>query len=411
MSKSSLTEPLFTVGGHLAERYAAALQHATGLACPLDSFAIDRLGWSPQLAALLGEGYLQAEALRYAIVLSPDQADAPVIWRRYSYEAPLIGRVYEEARGTLLNLIEHEPIIVEIDNGLTFCRAASDLLGVQRAAVCLETPRDTLAKSQRLLGMATGLAERARLLDDDYIDEMLALVGQVGDPRKRPLPPEIAVGVRSLWAEVDGAAYVLRPPEGQAGDTIVIATRPDSALARLPVTALELDAPRVVDVLHEAGYLRYGNEQALLEKRIGELEIDALLTAGVTPLDEDDGASRRRQLSRSAEARAALPPLYWELDAEQKRRAAGGRFEPQHLSPEARWALSTPARDTEIIVNLLARFVRYDYRLLLNHQRRSVQGAWERYGEAKRRYIQGIAPYIEEGFVTTGGRRQTPDTP
>jgi hypothetical protein len=167
----------------------------------------------------------------------------------------------------------------------------------------------------------------------------------------------------------------------------------------------------VVDVLHEAGYLRYGNEEALLAKRIGELEVDALLSAGLPPLNDNDDKVRRRQLSRSAEARGALAPLYWELDAEQKRLAAGGRFEPQQLSPEARWALSTPARDTEIIVNLLARFVRYDYRLLLNHQRRSVQGAWERYGEARRRYLLKIAPYIQEGFVSTGGRRQTPDTP
>lgn len=405
MSKSSLTEPLFPVSGHLAERYAAALKHATGAECPLDSFAVDRLGWSPQLAALLGEGYLMAEALRYAIVLSPDQQEAPAIWRRYSYEAPLIGRVYEEARGTLLSLIEHEPIIAEIDNGLTFCRAPSDLLGAGRAAVRLETPRDTLTKSQRLLGMARELGERARLLDDEHIDGMLALVAEVGDARRRPQPPEIAMELRSFWAEVDGAAYVLRPPDGQTGDTIVIATRPDGALARLPVVALELDEPRVVDVLHEAGYLRYGNEQALLAKRVGDLEVEALLEAGLEPLSENDDKVRRRQLSRSAEARAALPPLYWELDAEQKRLAGGGRFEPQQLSPEARWALSTPARDTEIIVSLLARFVRYDYRLLLNHQRRSVGGAWERYGKAKRRYLRGIAPYIEEGFVTKGGGR------
>src|SRR5918911_1215385 len=118
MSKLPWDGPLFPVKGHLTERYALALKHARGLPCPLAEFNVDRMGWSPQLAAALGDDYLSGEALRYAIILSPDQATAAPLRRRFSYEAALIEKVYLEARATLLNLIEYEPVVVELDNGL-----------------------------------------------------------------------------------------------------------------------------------------------------------------------------------------------------------------------------------------------------------------------------------------------------
>ncbi len=63
MSKLPLDGPLFPVKGQLAERYALALNHVAKLDCPLKEFGVDRMGWSPQLAATLGEDYLGADVL------------------------------------------------------------------------------------------------------------------------------------------------------------------------------------------------------------------------------------------------------------------------------------------------------------------------------------------------------------
>jgi hypothetical protein len=421
MSKLPWHGPLFSVKGHLAERYALALKHARGLDCPVTEFSIDRMGWSPQLAAALGDDYLGGEAMRYAIILSPDQAGASLLRRRFSYEAPLIEQVYLEARATILGLIEHEPVVVELDNGLTFCRTPMDALNIQAAIARIETPRNTLARSRELLELAHGLGEKARLLDDGYIDQMLALAKEVGDPRRRPMPPGLRVQVGSLWAMVAGAVYILRPSAGRrnneaakGGNTIVVATRVDEALKNLPALAIELDDSALVDLLIEAGFLRFGNEITLLRKRLGELELEALLSSGeAAPAAE--GAPRRKQLATSAAAQEALPPLYWELDAEQKRMAAGGSFNPRRLSVEARWALAVPARDPDVVGHLLARFVRFDYRLMTHHHRRIVRAEWSRYSEAKRRYLEATYPYITQGFVskpeTTPANETTAGTP
>jgi len=398
MSKLPWDGPLFPVKGHLAERYALALKHVRKLDCPLTQFSIDRMGWSPQLAATLGEDYLGSEALRYAIILSPDQSAAPPIRRRFSYEAPLIELVYLEARATLLNLVEHEPVIVELDGGVTFCRNAGDVLGIQAALARIDTPRGTLEKSRALLELANGLGQKARLLDDGYIDQLLALVKEVGDPRRRPLPPGLRVAVRSLWAEAVGPVYVLRPPVGQQANTLLIATWPGKVGRGMPVVALELDEPGVVDALQQEGFLHYTNAATLLSKRIGELELEALLAVGeLQPAAA--GPARRRQIVGNPAVRAALPPLYWELDAAQKQLAAGSAVEPSHMSVEARWALATPARDPDVVGHLLARFVRYDYRLMAHHHRRMIAAEWARYSEAKRRYLEATFPYMTQGFV------------
>jgi hypothetical protein len=400
MSKLPWHGPLFPVKGHLAERYALALKHIANLDCPLAEFDVDRLGWSPQLAAKLGDDYLGGEALRYAIVLSPDQGAAPPIRRRFSYEAALLEEVYLQARPTLLNLVEHEPVVVEMDGGLTFCRVAADLLGVQAALARIDTPRDTLSRTRELLELGHRLGEKARLLDDGYVDQMLALVKEVGDPRRRPLPNGIRLPVSSLWAEVDGMAYLLRSPAAARGNTLLIATRPGSPPRGMPVVMLEIDAPSVVDALYAEGFLHYRNVPTLLPKRLGELEVEALLAAGIdTPAAA--GVARRRQLAGQRAAQDALAPLSWELDAAQKRAAAGGAIDPAALSVEARWALATPARDADVVGHLLARFVRFDHRLMVHHHRRIIDAEWERYGATKRRYLEAAFPYMTQGFVVS----------
>jgi hypothetical protein len=417
MSKLPWHGPLFPVKGHLAERYTLALKHARGLNCPIAEFSVDRMGWSPQLAAALGDDYLGGEAMRYAIILSPDQAGASLLRRRFSYEAPLMELVYLEARATILGLIEYEPVVVELDNGLTFCRTPMDALNIQAAIARIETPGSTLARSRQLLELAHGLGEKARLLDDGYIDQMLALVKDVGDPRRRPMPPGLRVPVGTLWAMVAGAVYILRAPAGRRGadgtkadETIVVATRVDDALKSLPALAVELDDPVLVDLLLEGGFLRFGNEGTLLRKRLGELELEALLSSGEM-MPAAEGAPRRKQLAANTAAQEALPPLYWELDAEQKRLAAGGTFNPRRLSVEARWALAVPARDPDVVGHLLARFVRFDYRLMTHHHRRIIRAEWGRYSEAKRRYLEATYPYITQGFVSKPETTPATETP
>ncbi len=100
MSKLPLDGPLFPVKGQLAERYALALNHVAKLDCPLKEFGVDRMGWSPQLAATLGEDYLGADVLCDYLVA--DQSAAPPLRRRFSYEAALIEDLYLGARRCLV---------------------------------------------------------------------------------------------------------------------------------------------------------------------------------------------------------------------------------------------------------------------------------------------------------------------
>jgi hypothetical protein len=396
MSTPPTNDQLFAVRGHLAERYADALKHACGQECPLPEFKIDRLGWSPQLAAILGDDYMNCEAIRYGIILSPDQADAPLIKRRFSYEITLTNRIYDEAHATILNLIENEPVIVEFDNGLSFCRTITDVLAIRTVQATLSTPRDTLSKTAKLWDLAKGLHQESRLLDDTYIEKMLVLAKEVGDPYRRPMPPTFQISDGSFWAETATPVYVLRDGHAQHPAPLVITIRPDTVPSDLPFKVLDL-GPELVDPLHDAGYLRYIASESVLRKRIANIERDILLSVDIDP--SDDAQTRRRQLARSPKAQELLPPVYWELDGELKRVAAGAPFKPDRISYEARWAMSAPARANEVMVHLLARFVRYDYRLFVYHHQRLVEAEWSRYSEAKRRHLAALFPYLTQVFA------------
>lgn len=398
MSKLPWDGPLFPVKGHLAERYDEALRHVAKLECPLREFGVDRMGWSPQLAAILGENYLGGDALRYAIILSPDQAEAPPVRRRFSYEAALIEDVYLEARATLLSLVEREPVLVELDPGVAFCRTAGDVLGIQAVSAHVDTPRATLAQSRRLLELGQGLATQVRLLDEAYIDQMLALAAQVGDPRKRVAAPEIRQPLGSVWAEVGGTTYLLRQQPGTNASALLIATRPTPVPPGSGIVALELDEPQVIGVLQQYGFVRYDNLERLLPKRLAELETEALLAVGEES-PAGDPLARRRQLAANPSVRSHLRSLYWELDAANKQLASGGQLNVAKLSVEARWALATPARDAEVVGHLIARFVRYDHRMFGLHHRRIVDAEWQRYSPTKRRYLEATFPYMTQGFV------------
>ncbi len=390
--------PLFPVKGRLAARYAQALKHVLGLECPLTSFSVDRAGWSPQLAATLGADYLGAGALRHAIILSPDQASAPPVRRRFSYEAPALEMVYLRARATLLTLIEHEAVIVELDTSHPFCRSAVDLLAVSGVEACFSTPNDTLGKTQRLLELAAGLREKARLLDNAYIEQMLAMVKDVGDPRQRALPDPLRLPVESVWAEIGGGVYVLRRLDKEERRyPVVITAQPDAGVQALEVTALTLDDPALVDLLHGLEWLKYNVTEELLRRRLTEMEVDALLAAD-EPAPATSDSERRRQLARHPNVQELLPPIYWELDTLLKHWGPHA-FNPGKLSAAAKWALAQPAAAADVVGHLVARFTPFDYATFTHHHRWTVEQEWPGYSAAKRRYLAEKFPYLTASFI------------
>ncbi len=163
------------------------------------------------------------------------------------------------------------------------------------------------------------------------------------------------------------------------------------------LVALEIDDPHVIDLLVQSGFVHYTTVPTLLPKRLAELETEALLAVGESA-PARDATARRRQLAANPSVRSALPSLYWELDALQKHLPAGA-FDPARLSVEARWALATPARDAEVLGHLIARFVRFAHATMAFHHRRIIGAEWERYSEAKRRYLAATFPYMIQGFV------------
>ena len=76
------------VDPHMVARYNACLQALGVSPTALERFAIDGLGWSPQVAREKDDpDYLShGEANLYAIILSPEQAGRPVYRPMHSFD-------------------------------------------------------------------------------------------------------------------------------------------------------------------------------------------------------------------------------------------------------------------------------------------------------------------------------------
>jgi len=215
--------------------------------------------------------------------------------------------------------------------------------------------------------------------------------------------------VRRIYTVPPGRPFLTALAKALLAGNLPIPGGVRPAPMQLADVTLLLPTRRATRALQEAFLAAGGGGAMLLPKIrpiIGSGEEPTLFTSALEfaggvgeAAPANDGPTRRRQLASNAAAQAALAPLYWELDAEQKRLSAGGAFDPRRLSVEARWALVTPARDLDVVGHLLARFVRFDYRLMTHHHRRIVRAEWGRYSEAKRRYLEATYPYITQGFV------------
>jgi hypothetical protein len=331
-------------------------------------------------------------------VLSPDQFDAPIAHQRYSFEDDAFTLALQRARRALLQIVEREAAVITLHLGLSGAPRPYDLFALQLTTLSVDTPGQALAGARRLIQMSEEFIRGRRLLDTPYIQEMLALQQRVGDPRARSLVEPFGLPVGSFWSTNRGVTYVLRAVEEP---TLVIASHEDERMRGLPATPLDLQDPRVLTVLHTRGWLTYRNTRGTIARRLREMEVGALLEAGVDD-PPADAQQRRTLIAGSPEARAALQrrPAYRELSELAQRIPPGeDSLQGAQLSVAAGWALSHIVQEPELMGNLIVRFVPDDLDLVAQHSAVRIEAQWGRLSRAFKRHLARRYPSFVAGLA------------
>ena len=202
---------------HLIERYNKALV-AFGLKpTKLKTFEIDRTGFSPQIAEELGDSqYLDPnEVNRRFIILTPAQADLPVVHTAFSNTSQLVYEFFSKNARAIDALTIKDVIYGEIEDSVSKVEDIEDLISINQVEFRVLSAEDVLGKASELGRLVDRLKQEPDAWRDDaMLNRMVELAKVTGDIRENALvPDQVIFRHNAFWTSHFGGLYVFVDPD------------------------------------------------------------------------------------------------------------------------------------------------------------------------------------------------------
>lgn len=270
---------------------------------------IDRAGYSPEIAKLLGVNYL----LNRVIILTPEQNKLSLMRKDYPFFEPFLTTLYSYCEKSITQLTEKEPVIAEFDikvpigdSAFDACHYIKELLSgkqsIEPRMLSKTAPYTTLEfKIETPTGSVRGwkLRKEIELLTPEKMDEYLF---EVDFKSLKSFYQELSVlqknyGVkRCNELDMEKSSLTFNIREGFAfssqiysvyilvySSPLIIYDGPGHELTgKIPVLNL-MDYERVVRELMKRGYLQPNTQK--IQDKMNDLATEAMTAAGV-PHDE-----------------------------------------------------------------------------------------------------------------------------
>lgn len=202
----AVTEP------HLVARYNKALSGFGLKPTALSEFDIDMTGFSPQVAAELGDkDYLDPNRVnRRFIVLTPEQENLPVVHTSFSNTAGLMHEFFTANARAINSVTIKDALYGEIEDSVARVESLEDLLSINAVQFKVLSAEDVLGKAAELRRLADRLqSEPDAWRDDAMLNRMVELAKLTGDIRQNVLVPDKLVFRHdAFWANHFGGTYV-----------------------------------------------------------------------------------------------------------------------------------------------------------------------------------------------------------
>ncbi|MBX9458494.1 MAG: hypothetical protein KL863_21995 [Rhizobium sp.] len=211
---------------HLIARYNKALK---GFGLPetkLDEFDIDMTGFSPQVAAELGDrDYLDPNRVnRRFVILTPGQVSLPVVHTSFSNTAGLMHEFFSANARAINAVTIKDALYGEIDDSVATVDHIEDLLSINEVNFKVYSAEDILGKAAELRQLADRLQTQPDAWRDDaMLNRMVELTKLTGDIRQNTLvPDQLVFRHDAFWANHFGGVYVFHD-----GRNTTVICRPD----------------------------------------------------------------------------------------------------------------------------------------------------------------------------------------
>lgn len=243
----------------LIDRYNNALAE-TGLPkTTLSSFQVDGIGWSPEVAAELGNpSYLSVGAPnQVGIIISPDQGGKPIYLPFYSFHQDLIEVYFARFAQEIADVTRRSCIVLDMDQGMTDFESPLDLLLTTQFIVRSSAGKLAEAAREQQDVVSRFMEDDETWFDPDIRQQLIASSRKHGDLRYRKvtIPDMRFDNVRDFYTRAFGGAYVFR--SHGSPEILVLEDASLSYPAKRRALALySITNTRLLHHLHECGLLQ-----------------------------------------------------------------------------------------------------------------------------------------------------------
>ncbi len=384
---------------HLIARYNKALEGFGLKPVKLERFQIDMTGFSPEVGKALGnDQYLDPNGVnRRFIILTPAQAELPVVHTAFSNTEELMLEFYEKNKREIFAITIKDVLYGEIEDSVHAVDNLEDLLSIEQVNFKLSTSSDLLGKTAELQVMIEKLLKDPDAWQDDaMLQSMVEIARVTGDIRNNELSPkEVVFRHNAFWTSHFGGVYIFN----DARQITVIAdpktkgfrkSRPwevsyidinDHALVyRFLLESRRVDPPRGSWI----------ETSGLMEQRARMLVIGMMVEREP---DIDLGRLNNRMLdnwvhenSKMIERDGALPLL----EFVRKKSHNWSNIDLQEVRPAHRFLISraNPKHEDWWLTNrLISEYLRFDFLTLFVFNKQGFYKSYESWPENYREYV------------------------
>ncbi len=377
----------------LVERYNRALNHLIGKNTEQKVFHIDISGYSPEIGDEFGDDlYLNHRGVnRQFILLTTEQAAAPLLNAKFSTSRSILKQFIEENRTELFALTARDAVAGELVNSVYSADTPAALFNIRQIAVEADTTSGTVAAAAKLGEMIDRFKTQPDgWYDDVLIADMIGMAKQTGDVVRNPVNlKQMKFAQDNFWTDHFGGIYLFRgvphpaaifvKPVDENGDlpidfTFDLSDR--SAIARF------LSLNELVEPIVEA---RGVDAAAILHQKM-----DFIVMSVAAKMNEDLSGATRRDLRRLGRQYAHLLPDEWQGLAALARWAEEDGPWPKITSEHPAYFYTLRAKahaDADLVNMLLSELSPLDIRQLFICHKEAFYRAYAGWPDEKRGYV------------------------
>lgn len=203
------------ISGTLVERYNQALESLGIKKTNLESFTIDLMGWSPEVAVeKKDDTYLSYDNnLPYGIIMSPEQVECDSLYSCYTFDKDIVYQLFSMYDEQIKSMTLWTSLIVTVDMGIETVQSPYDFLQWDKIIVECSVPYFVKKAKREQDALIAEFYQEDNALSQQMHQKLLESAQTYGDLREKVMDLKpITISPTMFYTQSYGGLYIIKKP-------------------------------------------------------------------------------------------------------------------------------------------------------------------------------------------------------